>query len=168
MKQTEQHITIQEAEQLCQLYMDCKLSLLEEAELEYVLMLSNLNSPLIRETRVLMGITPNITLNNSSQSFILRKMEKRGFLIWTLRATACVIILLGSILLIRNSINNTANEKICIAYVEGRKVSGERAKDIAEADVVKMEQFMRIATTQQALENAKVEKFMNHKTHTRK
>ena len=38
MKQNANHITLEEAEQLCRLYMDCQLSVLEETELEYVLM----------------------------------------------------------------------------------------------------------------------------------
>ena len=38
MKQYTRHITVEEAEQLCRLYIDCQLSVLEETELEYVLM----------------------------------------------------------------------------------------------------------------------------------
>jgi hypothetical protein len=37
MKQTLEKISIEEAERLCQLYMDCQLSVLEETELEFVL-----------------------------------------------------------------------------------------------------------------------------------
>jgi hypothetical protein len=51
--------------------------------------------------------------------------------------------------------------------VEGTEISGEKAKVIAEADVARMEQFMRTVETQRATERAKVEQFMNHKNNSR-
>ena len=155
MKQNARYITIEEAEQLCRLYMDCQLSVLEETELEYVLMQSRLNSPLISETRVLMGM---------SQSVNLQTPKKHLFPAWVWRVAACVAILIGSIALLQNHITN---ETDCIAYVEGTEISGEKAKVIAEADVARMEQFMRTVETQRATEQAKVEQFMNHKNNSR-
>ena len=155
MKQNARHITLEEAEQLCRLYMDCQLSVLEETELEYVLMQSELDSPLISETRMLMGI---------SRSVNLQTPKKRLFLTWGWRVAACVTILIGSVALLRN---HTTKETDCIAYVEGTKVSGERAKVIAETDVTRMEQFMKTVEAQIAMEQAKVEQFMNHNKKTR-
>ncbi len=37
MKTDEMNLTVEELEELCRLYMDCKLSVMEEKELEYVL-----------------------------------------------------------------------------------------------------------------------------------
>ena len=56
MKQTTEQFTIEEAERLCQLYTDCQLSVLEETELEFVLSQAELDSPMIQDTRKLMGI----------------------------------------------------------------------------------------------------------------
>lgn len=155
MKQNARHITLEEAEQLCRLYMDCQLSVLEETELEYVLMQSEIDSPLISETRTMMGI---------SRSVILQTSKKHLFLTWAWRVAACVAILIGSIALLQNHITSEAD---CIAYVEGTEVSGERAKVIAEADVARMEQFMQTVEAQRATEQAKVEQFMNHKYNSR-
>ena len=155
MKQYTRHITVEEAEQLCRLYIDCQLSVLEETELEYVLMQSGLDSPLISETRTMMGI---------SQSVNLQMSKKHLLLTWGWRVTVCVAILIGSIVFLQNY---TTNETDCIAYVEGTEVSGEKAKVIAEADVARMEQFMRTVETQRATEQAKVEQFMNHKNNSR-
>lgn len=155
MKQYTRHITVEEAEQLCRLYIDCQLSVLEEAELEYVLMQSELDSPLISETRTMMGISRSVNLQMS---------KKHLFLTWGWRVAACVAILIGSIALLQNHITN---ETDCIAYVEGTEISGEKAKVIAEADVARMEQFMRTVETQRATEQAKVEQFMNHKNNSR-
>ncbi|MBP5507618.1 MAG: hypothetical protein J6Y23_07225 [Prevotella sp.] len=93
MKQDTRHITVEEAEQLCRLYMDCQLSVLEETELEYVLMQSELDSPLLSETRALMGI---------SRSVNLQAKKKRLFVAWGWRAAACVAVLIGCVALLRN------------------------------------------------------------------
>lgn len=56
MKTDELNLTVAELEELCRLYMDCKLSVLEEKELEYVLSQTSLSSPSIEEVRSLMDI----------------------------------------------------------------------------------------------------------------
>ena len=127
MKQNPKHITMEEAEQLCRLYMDCQLSVLEETELEYVLMLSELDSPLLRETRALMGI---------SRSVNLQAKKKSLFVTWGWRAAACVAILIGCVALLRNQITT---EKDAIAKKEGVELSVEKTKDIAQSEVAKKE-----------------------------
>ena len=92
------------------------------------------------------------------------RMKKHLFLTWGWHVAACVAILIGSIALLQNHITN---ETDCIAYVEGTEISGEKAKVSAEADVARMEQFMRTVETQRATEQAKVEQFMNHKNNSR-
>lgn len=127
MKQNARHITVEEAEKLCQLYMDCQLSVLEETELEYVLMTSELDSPLINETRALMGI---------SRSVNLQTKKKRLFMTWGWRAAACVAIIIGCAVLLRNHITNKTDT---IAYVEGTEISVDSTKNIAKSEVTKKE-----------------------------
>lgn len=55
--ETKEMLTLQEIEQLCQAYLDCRLSRLQEKELELVLLCSNHTTPIITETRSLMGLT---------------------------------------------------------------------------------------------------------------
>ena len=127
MKQNANHITLEEAEQLCRLYMDCQLSVLEETELEYVLMLSELDSPLLRETRALMGI---------SRSVNLQAKKKRLFVTWGWRAAACAAILIGCVALLRNHITT---ETDAIANKEGVELSVNTTKDIAKSEATKKE-----------------------------
>ena len=56
MKTDELNLTAEELDELCRLYMDCELSVLEEKELEYVLSHTSLTSPSINEVRNLMNI----------------------------------------------------------------------------------------------------------------
>lgn len=127
MKQNPKHITLEEAEQLCRLYMDCQLSVLEETELEYVLMLSELDSPLLSETRALMGI---------SRSVNLQAKKKRLFVAWGWRAAACVAVLIGCAVLLRNHITT---ETDAIANKESTGLSVARTKAIAKTEAVKKE-----------------------------
>ena len=127
MKQNANHITLEEAEQLCRLYMDCQLSVLEETELEYVLMQSELDSPLLRETRALMGL---------SRSVNLQAKKKRLFVTWGWRAAACAAILIGCVALLRNHITT---ETDAIANKEGVELSVNTTKDIAKSEATKKE-----------------------------
>ncbi len=118
---------MEDAEQLCRLYMDCQLSVLEETELEYVLMQSELDSPLLRETRALMGI---------SRSVYLQAKKKRLFVAWGWRAAACVAVLIGCAVLLRNHITT---ETDAIANKEGVELSVNTTKDIAKSEATKKE-----------------------------
>ncbi len=55
MKEHDVTLTLHETEQLCRLYMDCQLTVLEETELQYVLGKMPYSSPCIDEVRTLMG-----------------------------------------------------------------------------------------------------------------
>ena len=142
MKQNAKHITIEEAEQLCRLYMDCQLSVLEETELEYVLMQSELDSPLLRETRALMGI---------SRSVNLQAKKKHLFVSWGWRAAACAAILIGCVALLRNHVTT---ETDAIANKKGTELSVEKTKDIAKIEAAKKEPHESKVKTEERAEIA--------------
>ena len=140
MKQNANHITLEEAEQLCRLYMDCQLSVLEETELEYVLMLSELDSPLLRETRALMGI---------SRSVYLQAKKKSLFVTWGWRAAACVAILIGCVALLRNHVTT---EKDAITNKERTELSVNTTKEIAKSEATKKESQEIMVKTEERVE----------------
>ena len=140
MKQDTRHITIEEAEQLCRLYMDCQLSVLEETELEYVLMQSELDSPLLRETRALMGL---------SRSVNLQAKKKRLFVAWGWRAAACVAILIGCVALLRNHVTT---EKDAITNKERTELSVNTTKEIAKSEATKKESQEIMVKTEERVE----------------
>ena len=131
---------MEEAEQLCRLYMDCQLSVLEETELEYVLMQSELDSPLLHETRALMGI---------SRSVNLQAKKKRLFVAWGWRAAACAAILIGCAALLRNHITS---ETDAIANKEGVVLSVENTKGIAQSEATKKEPQESKVNTEERVE----------------
>lgn len=56
MKTDKLNMTAEELDELCRLYMECKLSVLEEKELEYLLSRTDITSPHIAEVRSLIGV----------------------------------------------------------------------------------------------------------------
>ena len=159
MKQETRHMTVEEAEKLCRLYMDCQLSVLEETELEYVLMRSELDSPLLQETRALMGI---------SRSVYLQAKKKSLFVTWGWRAAACVAIIIGCAALMWNLITSKTDT---IAYKEGTEISVDRTRDIAKSDAtkkapqeskVKTEERVEIETAQAVSQSRPSTLFMKH------
>ena len=140
MKQDTRHITVEEAEQLCRLYMDCQLSVLEETELEYVLMRSELDSPLLHETRALMGI---------SRSVNLQAKKKSLFVAWGWRSAACVAILIGCVALLRNHVTT---EKDAITNKERTELSVNTTKEIAKSEATKKESQEIMVKTEERVE----------------
>lgn len=151
MKHSDEHFTISEVERLCQLYLECELSLQEELELEYVLSHDGWRSPVIDETRELMAVSRLIKMEATRRRVTWR---------WRLRTAASVAIVLGTIGILCNTVKPVADN--CIVYVSGERVGAETAHEIAEADVARMQQFLQTVSEQKASEQAKVEHFMNH------
>lgn len=75
------NLTLAELEMLAQAYLDCKLSRLQEKELEYVLMSCGLSSPLIDEVRECMALSTLIASGKPAK-------KKRNIIRWV--AAACV------------------------------------------------------------------------------
>ncbi len=58
MKTDDINLTVEELSELCRLYMDSKLTVLEEKELEFILLATAMDSPDIEAVRSLVGIKP--------------------------------------------------------------------------------------------------------------
>jgi hypothetical protein len=155
MKYHDNQFSIEEVEKLCLLYQDCQLPILEEMELEYVLSHYEFNSPMINDTKELMAISRSV-------KFVETKKLRKPIWAWIMRVAACVAIILGSFAIFRyNSHVDTGCDE-CIVYVSGERANSDVAHKIAEADVTKIQQFMHVVSKQKAIEELKVEKFMNH------
>lgn len=92
-----------------------------------------------------------------------RKVVTHAPRIW--RTAACAAVIVGIVMFVGKYSLSGKND--CIVYVDGKQVSDDAARSIAEADVAKMEQFMQAVAAQQAAEEAKVNQFMQHKTISR-
>ncbi len=85
--------------------------------------------------------------------------------LWSAAAAACVALIVSTAMLFNDKESTASSHNgECIVYVAGQKTSGDEAQAIAEADVARMEQFMRTVAQQNAAEQEKVNQFMQHKS----
>lgn len=93
--------------------------------------------------------------------------QKHKGTIWfrSAAAAACIVLIVGAAMLFNGKgAVATSCGRECVVYVAGQKTSGDEAQSIAEADVARMEQFMRTVAQQNASEQEKVNQFMQHKS----
>lgn len=147
MKEYNDKLTIREIEELCNLYMDCGLTSLEEAELEYVLLTTDSDSEIIRETRAVMGLSrelaarPAVPANGKSG-----KKEKKRRIIARRWRSAVTGIAASAAILVASVIGFSwggSSEVEYIAYVGGKQLRGEQAREVAEAQIERYRQLER-------------------------
>lgn len=145
-------LTLQDVEELCRLYLDCQLSLLEEKELQYVLLRLNYSSPIIEEARTSMA----------AESLFQKKKKisrSRGFkwrpgITW---AAASIAVILGVSLIIGmqdhvnkpetnlHNISQESSENIIIAYEGGKKLNPAESELAVKEAILKADKLMAMA-----------------------
>jgi len=158
MKSDELNLTLDELNELCRLYMDCKLSVLEEKELEYILSQTSLTSPSIDEVRGLIEIQ---AINPVSAKPILKKKFLNWWAATGIAASVAILLCIGvTVLNIDNSKSSVSDS--CIAYVNGQEIHGDDAMAHIESETQKAEEFIRKMAEIEESEQNKIEYFMNH------
>lgn len=155
MKEHDIKLTLQETEQLCRLYMDCKLSVLEETELQYVLGKLPYSSPCIDEVRMLMGLSlKRSKIRKSVSSPYLRRI-----LALTIGIAASIVLLIG--FFGSGSKSHNAPDNYIVAYANGHRLSRHQAEAAVEASIEKAQALMNSARAFQQAEIAKQEYLIN-------
>lgn len=123
-ERTEEHqpLTLAQVEELCRLYLDGSLDTLAETELEYILPMCSMDSDLIRETRAVMEISRSIGRRDVS-----RRRSLRGVILRVAAVAACAAVAV----LVSIPFFGDKDGYEYIAYVNGQRVEGFRARQIA-------------------------------------
>lgn len=161
MKEHDIKLTLQETEQLCRLYMDCKLSVLEETELQYVLGKLPYSSPCIDEVRMLMGLS----LKRSKIRKSVYSPYRRRILALTIGIAASIVLLIG--FFGSGTENRNAPDNYIIAYENGHRLSRHQAEAAVEASIEKAQALMNSARAFQQAEIAKQEYLINLSNHSK-
>ncbi len=155
-------LTLQETEQLCELYMDCKLSVLEESELQYLLSKVDYHSPLIDEVRDVMGV--ELAIGNKATVGAGAKKRWR----WSKRvvysgiaASIAIVFGIGLSLYHNSSSQQTSSAPYYLAYANGHRLSNEAAKVQIEAEMQSAEAFMKEMSELEAQEKQMMDNFYN-------
>ena len=158
MKEQEVKLTLQETEQLCRLYMDCRLTVLEETELQYVLGKLHYSSPCIDEVRMLMGLTVKPSSNKSTQKYFSLIRNRTALSI----AASFTVLIIAAVALFNNkAIKEPVKSGLYIAYANGDKVSNEQTVKQVTADMKTAEDFLKHISELEAIEQKMVYNFLN-------
>lgn len=125
---TQENLTLEELNQLAMAYLDCRLSRLQEKELEYVLSCSKYSSPAIDEVRSMMAVSTLMSATVAKHR--ARRSKYRSTLLRVGGMVACMLLLLGVAVSLNKNVNDAEAVDLCV-YVNGEKFSGETAGDIA-------------------------------------
>lgn len=133
-----ERLTQQELEQLARLYIDGRLSRLEERELEYVLGCVGYSSPLLDDVRALAGIAANIkkpARHTVPALSFFRRINVAAIAVVAVSALAISAIM-------RFSGSDAMYGESSAVYVHGHRITGADAERVAEADMARAMAFM--------------------------
>ncbi len=150
----DKYLSLEETEQLCRLYMECRLSLLEETELQYVLGQLPYNSPIIEEARTIMNISLSCELDRKKSPVI--KPKKNNILRKMLLIAASVAILL-TIGIPTYLHFKQESELYCQVFSNGHEVSKDKALIIAEGELKRIDKFFDNIESKQSEQQQKIE-----------
>lgn len=158
MKEHDVKLTLQETEQLCRLYMDCRLTVLEETELQYVLGKIPYSSPCIDEVRMLMGVSIPMNVKEASK----RKFEWFNRRMAVGIAASVTILFAVGLALFNNRIDNDNDtSNVYIAYANGQQVSQELSVQQVKSDMEQADEFLNHIAMLEAQEQEHVKNFLN-------
>lgn len=145
MNQDHDMLTLEELEALAQAYIDCRLTRLEEKELELVLMSSGFSTPLIDEARETMGLTTAV-----AQVPRPKEVKARPRLLWLRISVAAACLALAVVTGYRLGRSGVGEETAeVIVYVDGQRLS----PDLAEVEAMKT-QVMCMAMMEETVNTA--------------
>lgn len=124
--ETKEILTIQEIEQLCQAYLDCCLSRQQEKELELVLLCTDYTTPIISETRSIMGLS---TLISHYKTNVIKKTKPRIFKYAGIAACVATIALSLLYILLDSQPIEDVNE--VYVFVDGKELTGYVAQTVS-------------------------------------
>lgn len=146
MKEQDIKLTLQETEQLCRLYMDCRLSVLEETELQYVLGKLPYSSPCIDEVRMLMGLQIS---QKALKSTKIKTRFWRGRYVISVAASFTILLVIGMSLFRNHSMKDRSDDSAHIyieTYSHGERLNRVEAIAATNVAMVKADSLMRYAS----------------------
>lgn len=158
MKEHDVKLTLQETEQLCRLYMDCQLTVLEETELQYVLGKIPYSSPCIDEVRMLMGVSIPMKSKESSKKRFKWFNRKTAI---GIAASVTILLAIGVPLFNSRTVNDNYSSGVYIAYANGQEVSQEFSVQQVKSDMEQADEFLKHIAELEAQEQEQVENFIN-------
>lgn len=157
MKELDHILTLQETEQLCRLYMECRLSVLEEAELEYILGKLPYSSPVIDDARTLMAVGTMALGGGKKRGLRMRTVAR-----WVSGVAAAAALVFAVSLFIGHPSEGMQDPGTAVmAYESGRRLDAEEAEQSVHDAMAKAEALMAKADRQEKSALEKATYYMN-------
>ncbi len=165
MKEQDIKLTQKETEKLCRLYMDCRLSVFEETELQYILTRVDYHTPLIDDVRGIMGIDRNIADKTliKYDSNIKRPFRKWAVYI-SIAASIALVLGIGLTFFLDQPITQSHSGGYYAAYADGHRLSDDVAMSQVEAAKKSADDFIKEMSELEAKEKEMMESFINLNT----
>lgn len=157
MKENTDILTLQETEQLCRLYLDCRLSVQDETELRYLLGRLPYTSPVIEEARQSM-IAEGVAFREKS---VVRTKPVRRWMRWSAGIAASLAVLLMASVIAGFPGGSHADDEMTIAYVGGRKLSPEESEKAVRESMKQAQSLMAMAEAREKEAQSKQQYYMN-------
>lgn len=151
----DKYLSIEETEQLCRLFMECKLTILEEAELQYVLGLLPYSTPIIEETRTLMNISLACELERKDR--LRNKPKEKKDLIRKILFAAATVAILLSVGIPTYLHFKQESDLYCQVFSNGQEVSRDKAIVIAEGELERIDKFFENMNNIESEQQQKIE-----------
>ncbi len=158
MKEHDVKLTLQETEQLCHLYMDCKLTVLEEVELQYVLGKLPYSSQCIDEVRMLMGVSIQMHTRKSGARKNMGWFNRKVAL--GVAASVAILFAIGIALFKNQAVNDNYSSGIYIAYANGQELNRELSIEQVKSDMKQADEFLSHIAKLETQEQKQVENFI--------
>lgn len=158
MKGNDHILTLQETEQLCRMYLDCQLSVLEERELQYILGKVSYNSPVIDETRELMMAEG---LAFKAKKAVWKRPGKRMGLIAGIAAAVTILLALPVVM---GTFGSGDRDDVVIAYERGIRLGGKATEKVVSESMKRADALIAMAEAREQEADIMNEYFMNLKT----
>lgn len=157
MKANEE-LTLQEIELLCQAYIDCHLTRLQEKELELVLLCSDLTSPVIAEVRSLMGLTTLMSMAHTD-AIDTKRVKPRVFRYAGIAASVAIIAMCAvSFMISRFAAGPVGDVYAC---VDGKVLTGNEAQSVVNDTEEETMNMFRSIIEETEDEQSLSEQYMN-------
>ncbi len=157
MKEKDHILTLQETEQLCHQYMDCRLSVLEETELRYFLTQVDYHSVLIDEVREIMNIDTYFADKNIIEAG--KKLSPKWVRYMSMAASIAVVICISLFFIKTSSSESVEPQSYYIAYVDGHLLSDEEAQLQVEEAKKSADDFIKKMEELEAHEQEMIDDF---------
>ena len=154
----DKYLSMDEIEQLCRLYMECRLSIMEEAELNYVLGFLPYTSPIIDEVRALLNISLSCEMGETGdpKTHFLNKRKNVKRKLFFAVASFLLLISVGIPIFLHFRRNA---DIYCQVFTNGKEVSKEIALVMAEEEIERIDRFFENMKNIESEQQQKTESF---------